>query len=81
MIATEKIRIAIAGYGNLGIGVEAGIMQNPDMELIAVFTRRAPESIKIRTQNVPVCRFSDMTEWAGKADVMILCGGSATDLI
>lgn len=81
MIATEKIRIAIAGYGNLGKGVEAGITQNPDMELIAVFTRRAPESIKIRTQCVPVCRYSDMTEWAGKADVMILCGGSATDLI
>ncbi|MDY0097790.1 MAG: diaminopimelate dehydrogenase [Bacteroidales bacterium] len=81
MIATEKIRIGIAGYGNLGIGVEAGISQNPDMELIAVFTRREPESLKIRTENVPVCRYSDIEDWAGKADVMILCGGSATDLV
>lgn len=80
MSATTKIRIGIAGYGNLGKGVESGIRQNSDMELKAVFTRRPPETISLRTENVPVCSFSDIGNWTGEIDVMILCGGSATDL-
>lgn len=75
-----SIRIGILGYGNLGKGVECAIRQNSDMELAAVFTRRAPESVDILTEGVPVCRISDAAEWKGKIDVMILCGGSATDL-
>ena len=73
------IRIGILGYGNLGKGVELGIKQNPDMELVAIFTRRDPESLKAVT-NVPVINISEIEEWKGKIDVMILCGGSATDL-
>ena len=76
----EKIRIGIAGYGNLGKGVEQAIRQNPDMELAAVFTRRAPEALAIRTPGVPVVSNADAGEWADKIDVLILCGGSATDL-
>jgi len=76
----KKIKIGIAGYGNLGKGVESGIKQNSDMELVAVFTRRDPGSIKIKTKNVPVCKYKDMERFIGKIDVMALCGGSATDL-
>ena len=75
-----SIRIGILGYGNLGRGVECAIKQNPDMELAAVFTRRAPESVRIQTQDVPVCRIEDAVQMQDKIDVMILCGGSATDL-
>lgn len=75
-----SIRIGILGYGNLGRGVECAIKQNPDMELAAVFTRRAPESVRIQTQGVPVCRIEDAVQMKDKIDVMILCGGSATDL-
>lgn len=75
-----SIRIGILGYGNLGRGVECAIKQNPDMELVAVFTRRAPESVRIQTQGVPVCRIEDAVQMQDKIDVMILCGGSATDL-
>ena len=75
-----SIRIGILGYGNLGRGVECAIRQNSDMQLAAVFTRRAPESVKILTEGVPVCRIDDAAEWKDKIDVMILCGGSATDL-
>ena len=75
-----SIRIGILGYGNLGRGVECAIRQNSDMELAAVFTRRDPESVKILTEGVPVCRIEDAAEWKDKIDVMILCGGSATDL-
>ena len=75
-----SIKIGIAGYGNLGRGVECAIKQNPDMELAAVFTRRNPESVQILTEGVPVCRMEDAGEWKDKIDVMILCGGSATDL-
>ena len=75
-----SIRIGILGYGNLGRGVECAIKQNPDMELAAVFTRRAPESVRIQTQGVPVCRIEDAVQMQDKIDVMILCGGSATDL-
>ena len=74
------IRVGIYGYGNLGKGVESAIRQNKDMELVAVFTRRDPESVKIRTQGVEVCHIDDMVGYKDKIDVMILCGGSATDL-
>lgn len=76
----EKIRIGIAGYGNIGRGVEHAILRNADMELKAVFTRRAPESVKIMTEGVPVVHMDDVTSWKEDIDVMILCGGSATDL-
>ncbi|MBR1663983.1 MAG: diaminopimelate dehydrogenase [Ruminococcus sp.] len=76
----EKIRIAIAGYGNLGRGVELAIRQNPDTELVAVLTRRDPESVKILTPGVPVYSIGDAKMIQDKADVLILCGGSATDL-
>ena len=75
-----SIRIGISGYGNLGRGVESAIRQNPDMELAAVFTRRDPAQLKIRTEGVPVVSADDAGAWADKIDVMILCGGSATDL-
>ena len=75
-----SIRIGILGYGNLGRGVECAIRQNPDMELAAVFTRRDPSSVSILTEGVPVCALKDAKDWTDKIDVMILCGGSATDL-
>ena len=74
------MRIGIYGYGNLGRGVECAIKQNPDMELVAVFTRRNPESVSILTEGVPVCHVDDALKMTDKIDVMILCGGSATDL-
>lgn len=76
----EQIRIGILGYGNLGKGVECAIKQNPDMKLTAVFTRRAPESLKILTEGVPVYPAADAAAHADEVDVLILCGGSATDL-
>ncbi len=75
-----SIRIGILGYGNLGRGVECAIKQNADMKLAAVFTRRDPATVQILTEDVPVCRIADVQEWKDKIDVMILCGGSATDL-
>ncbi len=75
-----SIRIGIIGYGNLARGVEAGIRQNPDMELAAVFTRRNPEDVKLKTAGVPVLKTDDILSMKGKIDVMIICGGSATDL-
>ena len=75
-----SIRIGILGYGNLGRGVECAVKQNPDMELAAVFTRRDPETVSILTKEAAVCQVSQVEEWKGKIDVMILCGGSATDL-
>lgn len=74
------IRIGIFGYGNLGRGVEAAIKQNPDMTLAAVFTRRDPQTLKIQTEGVPVLHVDDAPSMVGKIDVMVLCGGSATDL-
>ena len=74
------IKIGIYGYGNLGRGVECAIRQNEDMELVAVFTRREPETVKILTETAAVCRAEDVEAWKDKIDVMILCGGSATDL-
>ena len=75
-----SIRIGIMGYGNLGRGVECAIKQNPDMELVAVFTRRAPENVEILTKEAAVCHVSEALQWTERIDVMILCGGSATDL-
>lgn len=75
-----SIRIGILGYGNLGRGVECAIRQNPDMELVAVFTRRNPETVNILTEGATVCHVSETSQWTERIDVMILCGGSATDL-
>ena len=75
-----KTRIGIYGYGNLGRGVECALRQNDDMELVAVFTRRDPSTVKILTENVPVYHADDAVNMADQIDVMILCGGSATDL-
>ena len=74
------MRIAILGYGNLGRGVESAVRQNPDMELVAVFTRRSPESVKLQTAGVPVLHVEDAPKMKDQIDVLILCGGSATDL-
>lgn len=76
----QKIRIGVLGYGNLGRGVECAIRQNPDMELVAVFTRRDPATVKILTDKAVVCSSTEVEDWKDRIDVMILCGGSATDL-
>lgn len=73
-------RIGILGYGNLGRGVECAIRQNNDMELAAVFTRRNPADVSILTDTAAVCNIADAEQWKDKIDVMIICGGSATDL-
>ena len=75
-----SIRIGIYGYGNLGRGIENAVRQNKDMELVAVFTRRAPETVKTVHGDVPVYHVDDAVNMTDKIDVMILCGGSATDL-
>ncbi len=75
-----SIRIGIYGYGNLGRGIESAIGQNPDMELVAIFTRRDPKTVRIATEGVAICHASEVESYVGKIDVMILCGGSATDL-
>ncbi len=74
------IRVGIYGYGNLGRGVENAIKQNDDMELVAVFSRRDPATVKVNTPGVAVCRAEDAEKMTDKIDVMIICGGSATDL-
>lgn len=74
------IKIGIIGYGNLGRGVEKAVNAAPDMELVAIFTRRDPSSLKIKSENVPVLHIDDAPSMKEKIDVMILCGGSATDL-
>lgn len=73
------IRIGILGYGNLGKGIECAIAQNDDMELVAVFTRRAPESVKVLS-GAPVYHVDELNKMQDKIDVLMLCGGSATDL-
>ena len=73
----QTIRVGIVGYGNLGRGVSMAVRQNPDFELVAVFTRRPPEQVKADVQLVHI---SQLEDYKGKVDVMILCGGSATDL-
>ena len=75
-----SIRVGILGYGNLGKGVESAIAQNADMELAAVFTRRSPESVKVRTAGVKVLHADELSHMQDELDVLILCGGSATDL-
>lgn len=74
------IQIGILGYGNVGRGVELSILQNPDMKLSAVFTRREPETVKTVSKNVPVVHIDDIEKYKDSIDVLILCGGSATDL-
>ena len=74
------IRIGIFGYGNLGRGIESAIRQNPDTALVAVFTRRDPKTLTVKTAGVAVEHVDAVKNYIGKIDVMILCGGSATDL-
>jgi len=76
----RKARIGIVGYGNLGRGVEAMLRNSPDQELVAVFTRRDPAKLKLAYSGVPVVPLADIESWRGKIDVLILAGGSATDL-
>ena len=75
-----SIRIGILGYGNLGRGVECAVKHNPDLELVAVFTRRDPASVKILTDTAKVYHVDEAEKMKDKIDVLILCGGSATDL-
>ena len=75
-----SIRIGILGYGNLGRGVECAIKHNPDMELVGVFTRRDPKTVEILTKTAGVYSVADAEKMKDQIDVMILCGGSATDL-
>ena len=75
-----KIKIGILGYGNLGKGVESGIRDNSDMELVGVFTRRDPGALEIKSQGVKVYSLDDAIMMKEDIDVMIICGGSATDL-
>lgn len=75
----QPIRVAILGYGNLGRGVEAAVQSNPDMQLVAIFSRRSPDSFA-EPASVPFVQVSNLPEYNGLIDVLILCGGSATDL-
>ena len=75
-----SIRIGILGYGNLGRGVECAVKHNPDMELKAVFTRRNPEDVKILTETAKVYHVDEAVNMKDELDVLIICGGSATDL-
>lgn len=75
-----SIRIGIMGYGNLGRGIECAVKKNPDMEVVAVFSRRNPETVKILSENAKVYSADDVLDFKDKIDVLILCGGSATDL-
>ncbi len=74
------IRIGILGYGNLGRGIECAVKQNQDMELAAIFTRRDPAAVKILTETATVAHVDAIRDWKDRIDVLILCGGSATDL-
>ena len=77
---SQRIRVAIAGYGNLGRGVEAALTQNPDMRLVGVFSRRDPVSVSLLDSSVPVYAMADIEQYQDEVDVMILCGGSKSDL-
>ncbi|NLU12468.1 MAG: diaminopimelate dehydrogenase [Gammaproteobacteria bacterium] len=77
---SHRIRVAIAGYGNLGRGVEAALTQNPDMRLVGVFSRRDPVSVSLLDSSVPVYAMADIEQYQDEVDVMILCGGSKSDL-
>lgn len=74
------MRIGIYGYGNLGRGIEAAVRQNDDMELVAVFTRRNPADVKLATEGVKVYSAADAAAHKDEIDVLVMCGGSATDL-
>ena len=74
------MKIGILGYGNLGKGVECAVKNSPDMELACVFTRRDPSSVKLLTQGVPVYNVSEVEKHKSEVDVLVICGGSATDL-
>ena len=76
----EKIKVGIVGYGNLGRGAIKAIQETSDMELVAVFSRRDPETLAIDAPDVKAVHISDADNYQDKIDVMILCGGSATDL-
>ena len=76
----NQIKVGIVGYGNLGKGTVEAIKQCPDMELVAIFTRRTPDSVSVEESNVQVLHISDAEKYKDEIDVMILCGGSATDL-
>ena len=75
-----SIRVGIMGYGNLGRGIECALKQNNDMELVAVFSRRNPDTVKILTEGVKVYKAEEAVSHKDEIDVLILCGGSATDL-
>ena len=75
----NKIKVAICGYGNLGKGVESEISKSNDMEFTAIFTRRNPKDLETKS-NVPVLGIEELKNYTDKIDVMIMCGGSATDL-
>src|SRR5690554_2646526 len=77
---SNKIKVAIAGYGNLGRGVESALAQNPDMQLVGVFSRRDPVTVELLNKNVPVYAMADVEQFQDQVDVMILCGGSRSDL-
>ena len=77
---TERIRIAIVGYGNLGRGTEAAVAQSPDMQMVGIYTRRDPSDVKPLDANIPVYRLDDIAQHEDKIDVLILCGGSKNDL-
>lgn len=77
---SHRIRVAIAGYGNLGRGVEAALAQNPDMRLVGVFSRRDPATVRLLDSSVPVHAMADIEQYQDEVDVMILCGGSKSDL-
>ena len=77
---SNRIRVAIAGYGNLGRGVESALAQNPDMRLVGVFSRRDPASVTLLDSNVPVYAMDTIEQYQDDVDVMILCGGSKSDL-
>ena len=80
MESSMSIRVGIMGYGNLGRGIECALKQNSDMELVAVFSRRSPDSVHILTEGVSVYPVEAAVKMKDKMDVLILCGGSATDL-
>ena len=77
---SNRIRVAIAGYGNLGRGVESALAQNPDMRLVGVFSRRDPASVTLLDSSVPVYAMDTIEQYQDDVDVMILCGGSKSDL-
>lgn len=76
----KKIKIGICGYGNLGKGVELALNNNEDMELVAIFTRRSPQNIKTIYKNTKIYSIDEVNKYKDKIDVMIMCGGSKTDL-